>query len=79
MNVSDAMTARKSIRAFTDEPIANEVLESLLAKAARAPSGGNVQPWRIFVINGDAMSRFRQVVGESEHQNPPNMRSTQMD
>ena len=70
MNVSDAMTARKSVRAFTDEPIDNEVLESLLAKAARAPSGGNVQPWRIFVINGDAMSRFRQVVREKRAPEP---------
>ena len=70
MNVSDAMMARKSVRAFTDEPIDNEVLESLLAKAARAPSGGNVQPWRIFVINGDAMSRFRQVVREKRAPEP---------
>ena len=70
MNVSDAMMARKSVRAFTDEPIDNEVLKSLLAKAARAPSGGNVQPWRIFVINGDAMSRFRQVVREKRAPEP---------
>ena len=78
MNVSDAMTARRSVRAFTNEPIANEVLESRWP-SLRAPSGGNVQPWRIFVINGDAMSRFRQVVREKRAPEPAEYAIYQMD
>jgi nitroreductase len=67
MQVSEAVMARRSIRAFLDTPIPDETLETLLQKASRAPSGGNVQPWRIYVVNGDAMSRFKlHVVQRSE-------------
>jgi nitroreductase len=60
MNVSEAVARRKSIRAFLeDKPVDNEILARLLEKAARSPSGGNVQPWRVFVLNGDSMLRFR--------------------
>ena len=66
MNVTDAMYARKTIRNFLDTPISNDVIAELLTKAARAPSGGNVQPWRVYVINGDAMTRFRAHVESRE-------------
>ena len=59
MKVSDAVMSRRSIRAFTAEPVENAQLRRLLEKAARAPSGGNVQPWRVYVINGPSMQRFR--------------------
>ena len=62
MKVSDAMQARKTIRNFLDTPVPDDTLRDLLTKAARAPSGGNLQPWRIYVVNGDAMARFRQHV-----------------
>jgi nitroreductase len=72
MRVSEAVAARRSVRQFTDEPVADETIASLLERAARAPSGGNLQPWRIYVINGDSMARFRRFVdgrpaGESEY------------
>ena len=51
MSVSEAVVARKSIRAFLDTPVPDELLKEVLTKAARAPSGGNVQPWRIYVLN----------------------------
>jgi len=62
MNVSQAMQQRKSIRAFLDQPVATEDILDLLQKASRSPSGGNVQPWKIFVLNGDSMTRFREHV-----------------
>lgn len=58
MNVSDAVAARRSVRAFLPTPVSDETLRDLLAKASRAPSGGNVQPWRVWVINGETMPRF---------------------
>lgn len=70
MNVSDAVSARKSIRAFTDAPVSNELISTLLEKAARAPSGGNVQPWRVYVINGEAMTQFRAVLQEKRAPEP---------
>ena len=46
MKVSEAVAARRTIRAFLDKPVSDDTIRSLLEKAARAPSGGNVQPWR---------------------------------
>ncbi len=58
MRVSEAVVARRSIRAFLPTPVPDEVLRDLLERAARAPSGGNVQPWRVYVINGDRMGEL---------------------
>ena len=63
MKVSDAVLARRSIRAFTSEPINNEVIKDLLALAARSPSGGNLQPWKIYVINNQSMKKFIEFQG----------------
>jgi nitroreductase len=64
MNVADAVLARRSIRQFTDEPVPSGTIGKLLELAARAPSGGNVQPWRIYVLNDAAMARFRMFIGD---------------
>ena len=50
-NVSEAVKFRKSTRGFLKKPISNKVIQNLLKKASRAPSGGNLQPWRIYVLN----------------------------
>ena len=59
MSVTEAVNRRKTIRKFTEEAVPDETLRVLLEGSARAPSGGNVQPWRIYVVNGDTMARFR--------------------
>ena len=58
MKVSEAVLSRRSIRAFTSEPINNKVIHDLLALAARSPSGGNLQPWKIYVVNNQSMKKF---------------------
>jgi len=60
MDVIEAVHTRSSIRAFLPDPVDDRVLRSLLTDAARAPSGGNVQPWRIYVVNGPSMTRLRE-------------------
>jgi nitroreductase len=60
MDVTTAVHTRTSIRQFTDQPIDLDVMRTLLEKAAYAPSGGNVQPWRIYVLHGESMVKFRQ-------------------
>ena len=60
VNVTDAVNARKSVRAFLPDPVSDDTIRQLLATSSRAPSGGNVQPWRIYVVNGDSMARFRE-------------------
>ena len=58
MKVSDAVLKRSSIRAFTTIPIQQKVIKELLEKSARAANGGNLQPWKIFVLNEDSMNSF---------------------
>ena len=60
MNVTDAVMKRKTTRDFLPDSIDDSVIRDLLEKASRAPSGGNVQPWKIWVINGESMAAFRQ-------------------
>ncbi len=70
MDVSEAVARRSSIRAFTDQPVSNELITELLTKSSRAPSGGNLQPWRIFVINGDATNRFAAHLESTDFEAP---------
>ncbi len=60
MNVIDAVNTRMSVRQFTPQPVSDELLRGLVEDAARAPSGGNVQPWRIYAVNGDSMTALRE-------------------
>jgi nitroreductase len=54
MNVSDALATRKSVRAFRSDPVPRALLADILSKAARAPSGGNLQPWKVHALIGPA-------------------------
>ena len=60
MNVTSAVEKRSSIRAFLSTPVPNELIKELLIKSSRSASGGNLQPWKIFVINNSAMNDFLQ-------------------
>lgn len=60
MDVTDAVHRRSSIREFMPTPVGDDELRALLADASRAPSGGNLQPWRVYVVNGPSMARLRE-------------------
>ncbi len=70
MDVSTAVDRRKSVRSFLDTPVPNDIIGELLTKAARSPSGGNVQPWRVYVINGESMASFRTFLEGREIEAP---------
>jgi nitroreductase len=50
--VDRALLTRRSVRGFLPTPIARAEIEAMLAAAARAPSGTNVQPWKVYVLEG---------------------------
>jgi nitroreductase len=52
--VDAAITSRRSVRAFLPTPVPRETIEAILEVAARAPSGTNIQPWKVYVLTGDA-------------------------
>lgn len=61
--VDAAITSRRSIRAFIDRPVAREDVERILDVAARAPSGTNTQPWKVYVLTGQARGRLCDAIG----------------
>lgn len=59
MEFQDVVRKRKMIRSFTDQPIAAEVVERIVANAQRAPSAGFSQGWAFLVLNGrDQTERY---------------------
>ena len=52
MKVSEAVENRVSIRAFRPERPSAETVRGILEAAARAPSGGNLQPWKVYALTG---------------------------
>lgn len=58
--VDAAIRSRRSIRAFKPTPVAREDIEAILDVAARAPSGSNTQPWKVYVLTGAILQRLSQ-------------------
>jgi nitroreductase len=62
MNVYEALASRRSVRDFLPTPVPGEVIRRVLTAAARAPSGGNVQPWHIDVVAGERLDELKAVM-----------------
>ncbi|MGY2733233.1 nitroreductase [Sphingomonas sp. UYP23] len=72
MDVSEAIAARRSVRGFLGDPVDPAVLHGIVTKAARAATGGNLQPWHADVLTGAPLDRLKADIaaklwrGESE-------------
>ena len=85
MDVIEAIKARHSVRDFKPDPVPQETVLKIMEAAGFSPSGGNGQPWEVFVASGATMERIRQVYKERFEKNtqggpggpppggPPNM------
>ena len=60
--VDAAITSRRSIRAFLPTPVPREDVEAILAVASRAPSGTNIQPWKVTVLTGEPLGRLSEAI-----------------
>lgn len=56
LEIEDAILSRMSVRAFTSQKVAHEVLGRILEVSSRAPSGTNCQPWKVYVLEGQSQS-----------------------
>ena len=63
-SVSAVVDRRRSIRAFLDAPVERAVIEDLVRRAARVPSGSNVQPWAARIVDGAQMEALRAMMRE---------------
>ena len=52
MHIDEALSSRRSVRAFNDAPVTQATVAHILQVASRAPSGTNCQPWRVYVAAG---------------------------
>jgi len=60
--VDEAILSRRSVRAFLPTPVPEDTIRDILAIAARAPSGTNMQPWRAYVTTGETKQRIADAV-----------------
>lgn len=79
MNVYEAIASRKSVRDFLSAPVPAETIRRVLSAAARAPSGGNLQPWHIDVVAGDALDRLKSIMRERLAQSTESAEATDYD
>ena len=70
MNVSDAIASRRSVRGFLDRPVDPALIRTIVEKAARAPSGGNLQPWHIDVVGGGELDALKKIMAQRVFESP---------
>ncbi len=61
-SVSAAVARRQSVRGFLPRPVDGVLIRRVLEKAARAPSGGNVQPWHVDVVGGERLDALKSIM-----------------
>lgn len=64
MDVYEAVTTRRSVRDFLARPVSRELMTRVLMAAAQSPSGGNLQPWHIYVLSGDRLAELKSRIAE---------------
>lgn len=64
MDLVEAIESRHSIRDFLPTPVPRETIERVLRVASRAATGGNLQPWHIDIVAGEAIDKLRAIVKE---------------
>jgi len=70
MDVAEAVRRRMSVRAFKLDPVPGDVVRRLIETAAYAPSGGNLQPWRVYALAGEPLAQFKAIVASGGMQEP---------
>ncbi|MDB5590999.1 nitroreductase [Enterovirga sp.] len=68
--VEALITGRRSIRAFRPDPVPATLVEHLLDVSARAPSGTNMQPWRVYALAGGDRARLSAALRQAHHREP---------
>src|SRR5213595_3812386 len=60
--VATVVKSRRAVRAFRPEPLRRELIQEILEEAATAPSGANIQPWRVYVVSGAVKDELANVL-----------------
>ena len=65
MNVKEAFISRRSVRRFLPDPIPKDKIRNILECSAFAPSGHNIQPWHVYVVEGKKKEAITNSILES--------------
>ena len=68
--MTEALLGRISTRAFLPTPVGETELRAILETARWSPSGGNLQPWRVYALSGDSMITFAAGLQDAQAANP---------
>ena len=64
-DVFEAARTRRSIRAYRPDPVPAEVVREIVALGRHAPSGSNIQPWRVYVLTGATLRRVGSAIQQA--------------
>ncbi|MDR2452156.1 MAG: nitroreductase [Candidatus Accumulibacter sp.] len=64
ISLEEAIRSRRSLRRFLSTPVAADTIREILDLAARAPSGTNVQPWKVHALAGAEKEALSRVICE---------------
>jgi len=70
MTVSEALRARTSIREFLATPLPESTVRDILDAARWAPSGGNLQPWKVIAVTGNEQRAVTELAKRALGENP---------
>ena len=71
VHAEDALISRRSIRAFEYKPVPDDLIRRILEAARWAPSGSNIQPWKVHVLNGNALQKYTDAMLAAERNGEP--------
>ena len=74
ISVEEAIRGRYSVRAFLPEPVPRPLIRRILETAGRAPSGSNIQPWHVFVVDGPPLKALTDEIQAEFDANGPGKR-----
>jgi len=64
MDLIQAISSRKSIRAFRPDPVPRKIIEGILQNAILAPSWANTQPWEFAIVGGQELENLKQALAQ---------------
>jgi nitroreductase len=79
MEFESVIRGRRSIRAYTTDPVPEDILREILDEARWAPSSRNTQGWSVWVVTGAALERFKaafKAALEREEADAPDLQGT---
>jgi nitroreductase len=70
MDLFEAVSTRYSCRAFLSKPVRESIVREIIVRASRAPSAGNMQPWRIYAIAGRRVVELKALLAPRMNELP---------